>query len=478
MPKNDIQKMILEYNRDPKVRLLADYYEKPSMLDVLSVSRREMSHSAFLADLLKEDGFHGMGSLPLYLFLEKVLERSNNQKSDAFFPAFRMAVLTRTLDPVDIKTNTEVSFKDNYGNSGRVDIEVQCQTRALSKPGRKSHRVKNLTIVIENKVYASESDDQTERYYNHYESLTKNRSGGHPQSLYNLYVFLSPFSEIEMKDLPSCTCNKFIQINYQDILDGVIDPLLEKEELSERARFLLDEYKKSLGFSFADVIPSNEKGKTGVHTIILAIEEQRKKDLIDFWVNHGPLFKLAIEEKNRKTDESDNSSENKRKYYSPGNGQTYSMRRLVQAIIADYAEKHTFEDVISVFGIRKNRGNEIICECDNAINNYFTDQEVTTSDNKVCYVWSNWGEDNFNAFVEKAKKNGYPDIKEHKPETFSKEDSNLLCAFYDKHEKILLASLEALRISKQEENSTPCFTHDEIEALMKRIKWRKSRNTQ
>lgn len=100
---------ILEYNRDSLVRQLMNLYETPSLFDVLDVSRRELSISAFLADLFREDGFHGMGSLPLMLLLEKVLERAKAQEQQDeelkkdfkipnryFFPALERSILSRT----------------------------------------------------------------------------------------------------------------------------------------------------------------------------------------------------------------------------------------------------------------------------------------------------------------------------------------------------------------------------------------------
>ena len=53
---NPIQR-ILEFNRDSLVRQLTNLYGTPSLFDVLDVSRREMSISAFLADLFRENGF-------------------------------------------------------------------------------------------------------------------------------------------------------------------------------------------------------------------------------------------------------------------------------------------------------------------------------------------------------------------------------------------------------------------------------------
>ena len=159
---NPIQR-ILEFNRDPLVRQLMNLYGTPSLFDVLDVSRREMSISSFLAELFREDGFHGMGSLPLMLLLEKVLERAKAQEQQDdvlkrdlkiphryFFPALERSILARTLEPCNISANTEVAFSDSDGNSGRTDLEIQCDIKPLLTDNRKIATVKHLTIAVEN----------------------------------------------------------------------------------------------------------------------------------------------------------------------------------------------------------------------------------------------------------------------------------------------------------------------------------------
>ena len=74
---NEIQR----FNGDKRLNKLNFLYERNSFLDSLSTSRREISHSSFLADLLKEDSFHALGSLPLQLFLETVLRRAIMQNT-------------------------------------------------------------------------------------------------------------------------------------------------------------------------------------------------------------------------------------------------------------------------------------------------------------------------------------------------------------------------------------------------------------
>ena len=427
------------------------------------------------------------------LLLDKLIERADRQdekrrqaqvaETNAFFPALRRAVLARTLSPFDIRTDTEVDFDDGNGISGRVDIEIKCQTRPLYRGG-KNKNVKNLTVIIENKVSASEIDSQTERYYQHYEALLANNSVlEHPRSHFNLYVYLSPVSEEDMETvLRPCECERFIHINYQDILDGVIEPLLERLELSRRARFILEEYRRSLSVSLLDVITRGEKGKAGVKTIIMAIENEHVSELVRFWYDNKPLLKAAIDEKNRKADEK-GVSQDKRSYYTWNSGEdAYCMSRLVQVIIANYAETHTFDQIIDIFGIRKRSGkNDIIAPCDMADDNYyFTDQVICTNDAVECYVYKVWDDKNFSAFKDRAFECGFM-VRDYHPQTISKEDSELLCEFYDHHEKLIIAALEAIRIRTPWDNgdidAPDANLRDEVETMLKRISRRQSRRT-
>ena len=396
---------ILEYNRDSLVRQLKNIYETPSLFDVLDVSRRELSISAFLADLFREDGFHGMGSLPLMLLLEKVLERAKAQEQQdedmkqdlgipeksPFFPALERSVLARTLEPYNILVNTEVSFSDPDGNSGRTDIEIQCDINSLLPDNRKTATVNHLTIAVENKIYSGEHDNQTEKYFRHYDSLLKNGKNNQSRSKYNLYVYLAPLSDEEMLEIPmpNCACRHFVQINWNDILVGIVEPLLDQPGLSARARFFLEEFRKSLGISFSDVITSDSGLKPGFQTTVLALNKTQKEKLVTFWKKYRDLISWAVDEKNRNADDIGAEKDNKRQYYTKGDGQGYTMSRMVQSVISGWASMHTFDEIIDTFSIcKKAKTNNIIAEVDVAnADYYFMDQVFESLDEKnVLYI--------------------------------------------------------------------------------------------
>lgn len=493
---NPIQR-ILDFNRDSLVRQLTNLYGTPSLFDVLDVSRREMSISAFLADLFREDGFHGMGNLPLMLLLEKVLERAKAQEQQdedmkrdlgipeksPFFPTLERSILARTLEPYNILVNTEVAFSDPDGNSGRTDIEIQCDINPLLPDNRKTATVSHLTIAVENKIYSGEHDNQTEKYFRHYESLLKNGKNNQPRSKYNLYVYLTPLSDVEMHEMPmpNCDCRHFVQINWNDILVGVVEPLLDQPGLSARARFFLEEFRRSLGISFSDVITSDSGLKPGFQTTVLALNDTQKERLVTFWKKYRDLISWAVDEKNRNADNIDAEKGNKRQYYTKGDGQGYTMSRMVQSAISEWASMHTFDEIIDAFSIRKRaKTNNIIAEADVAnADYYFMDQVIETCDGKQCVIYKLWNQEEFDSFVQKAADVGIR-IEKFKPVTLSKDESALLLEFYEKNERLILTALETIRFSTpwcngEDIDSPDANLRDELEATLRRIRARKNR---
>ena len=67
-----------------------------------------------------------------------------------------------------------------------------------------------------------------------------------------IFVFLTPITNAELDDISKIDENKkckdkhFVNINYQDILNEIIEPLLANQNLSSRVRVLLEEYVLSL----------------------------------------------------------------------------------------------------------------------------------------------------------------------------------------------------------------------------------------
>ena len=483
---------IQKFNDDKLVNKLRLKYERPSFLDSLAVSRRELSHSAFLAELLKSDSFHGVGTLPLQLFLEVVLRRAVMQHTvlqekpdkEVMFPSLKSGILSRSLSLSDVDVMPEVSFNDKNGNSGRVDILVSCRTKPLPREDGKD--VEFLNIIIENKIYAKEQDRQTDKYYKHFNAFLKNKASekvdtskrkAGPRALYNLYVYLTPAAPIDIEHIqePESACKECVQICYQDLLDYVVDPLLESYDLSSHGRFYLEEYKRSLGVSF-DCVESADKTNyrgTKWNTIIMAIGRKESDDLCKFWNDYKELLTAAINEANRLEDEDDENEDNisgKRILYEY-KGQPFTMGRLVQAVIIDHLPEYTKDGMNGLF--KELVGEIVTAEKDNK--SYFEEtSDVLTKDNLYVKVFRQWSENRqykFSDFCKKAKELGWYEVKKYEKEALTPEESMVLKDFFENHKKLITISMEVVRRSSLSD------LKDEVAALQKRTGSHRNRTT-
>ena len=156
-----------------------------NLFRVIDMTSNETSiHSAFLADLLSPTGMHGMGDIFLKLFVEQI-----NQE-------------------IDFKTETAHVEREKYigivkkNTGGRLDILVEDSS--------------GNSIIIENKIYASDQKNQMIRYYNY----AQNRY--HDSGNYIL-LYLSLDGEIhnEAKTASTLIRNKhYYTISYEkDIIE-------------------------------------------------------------------------------------------------------------------------------------------------------------------------------------------------------------------------------------------------------------------
>ena len=141
-----------------------------SIFDMLGQSSRELTHSAFLAQMLNPRGNHDMGTTFLNLFLEELK-------------------LNKTFDTDNVEVEIEKDFGPKEGSGvdakgGRIDIYI-----------KNSH---GQILVVENKIYATDQDDQLQRYRNstgpdsliYYLSLDRHAPSNSPSSIgYNLISY-------------------------------------------------------------------------------------------------------------------------------------------------------------------------------------------------------------------------------------------------------------------------------------------------
>ncbi|MBP6128264.1 PD-(D/E)XK nuclease family protein [Flavobacterium sp.] len=131
---------------------LAEYSgEHYNIFDILGVRSNELSHSSILTNLLDPKGKHGQKDVFLKLFLEQINSR------------FKETVHTYHDYLKNFVTQNATANKEIYvggvnfdlAEGGRVDIVI---TSA------------NQNIIIENKIYAGDQEQQLLRYNNHFKN--------------------------------------------------------------------------------------------------------------------------------------------------------------------------------------------------------------------------------------------------------------------------------------------------------------------
>lgn len=137
--------------------LSGEYYNIFQVIDM--TSNETGVHSAFIADLLNPKGRHRMGDVFLKLFLEMDVFKNMNFES-------ANAIVEREKYIGEVTDET----------GGRIDIHI------MDSSGK--------CIIIENKIYASDQNNQIRRYYNYAESL---------KTEYRL-IYLSLFGDVHDED--------------------------------------------------------------------------------------------------------------------------------------------------------------------------------------------------------------------------------------------------------------------------------------
>ena len=290
-----VESLLLDFNKNPENRELQDFYSKKSMMEMLGVARSEVAHSAFLAWLFGGDDVcvHQADS-PLMWLLQVLVMREYTRKSNGSIPGeIKTKILNRILRFEIIEVKTEKKVKDVSGDY--FDINYEGQNPSDDKldiyiKGRLDNG-EYFEIFIENKITSPEEgpktgasmklegyDDQsqTNRYYM--------ATSGNGSNL-KLYVYLRP-DALDDSSKSSCENDEYIQICYQDLLDYILIPLIQNEDLSERSRILIQEYIDSLSIPTLDT-SANKR-------IIMATSHDEADRINSFMKRNKELMYLVL----------------------------------------------------------------------------------------------------------------------------------------------------------------------------------------
>ena len=376
----DFVGFIHKFSNDYCVQYIKERDKTKSMMEVCGVLRKENNHSDFLAWLFDSSSDHKLGALPadklikllanIRCVLNSLADAVGNELSNDELLSF----LTNSNEIIESKTYREVC-----GAKGRVDIVLDLTAKV--EPTK-------IRVVFENKITATETNgDQTCRYYKEFSS----KNDGYK----NIYVYNRC-----KKSSPKCW--NFVCTTYQDLVDHVIDPLLKIPNISERTKFILEDYILSLEKVSSD--------RETLNTNIMAIGESTKKIITDFWKNNSELISKIIkalklsDPNNEEYQQLDTAVENARNYdkYAVNGDGRYGKSRLVEAVVNLYILNHpevTADELKSVFpehltplGVVKTFGEGVKDE-----KRWY---KATLKNGEQFYISNQWGINNILDFID------------------------------------------------------------------------------
>lgn len=282
------------YHISPITQKLREKFLTPSIFDIIQKDRSETVHSNFLKwifDLQLSNGIEGFNIISS--LLQAAYKRAVEQGKKEYFPddlakaAYGSPTSIRLSDEVEREYTCDgVYYSDDKNNNfGIVDI-------VISGTASRGNSDKPFKIIIENKVDTKEHDSQTWKYYTYFEgkkaddapkSITiKEEKYKRPDEL-RIYLFLTP--EFNPANA-GCGCDRFIKINYQDIMEHCIVPLLRSSQLDSRNKLFLEEYSRALSLPYI-----NNIGKT----IIMSLNPIDADLLKEFWEANQTLITMSLE---------------------------------------------------------------------------------------------------------------------------------------------------------------------------------------
>jgi len=267
----ELRREIRKFNNDQNVSKLENYYRSKSLPEIIGASRKELAHSGFIAWILNNSESHLLGDFAIRKLLELLVIYSKDKQLSQHKELYDSIIIS-DFELDNIYTETERSIK----NVGRLDIYLETDIKYFDKE-------RKLRLIVENKVGTKEHSDQTTKYFDYYESQKEEND-------INLYVFLTPISSLELMDLefPECSCDEYIQINYQSVVDFILEPALNRN-ITDKTQFIIKEYLQSLSQPTLD-----EDEETYKQGLIMALGSDERNLLTKFWEKNQKLILATL----------------------------------------------------------------------------------------------------------------------------------------------------------------------------------------
>ena len=269
----DITKAIVTFSNSPEYRELDAFYQRKSNFEILGIHRNETRHSRFISWLLDPAESQGLGTYGLKKFLE-VCVISRLESKQRIPPGVPLELIDELVVGTTEIEKAAVTTEKPLDKGSRIDIHVNCLL-ARHRQGQK-----RLAILIENKVDSTEHDSQTSRYSKWLQEHSADQD-------FSLLVYLTPVPTLKLNEFtePACECKDFLQINYQYLVDYLIEPALVLIQPTIARDFVAD-YLRALSVRSVNIETKGDE--------IMATSEHERKLLTAFWEKHELLIRAAL----------------------------------------------------------------------------------------------------------------------------------------------------------------------------------------
>lgn len=329
LTEQDIKDLIIKFNLDESINDLKRYYSTPTTWEIINQSRKETRHTQFLAWFFGNKDFNADPNAgPIKKLIVLLLKWANMQENAAFDEELANSIYSQSLSILSYNVTPEYDILVEPYGEGDIDILVSCVAKVNDVE-------RNINIAIENKIGAPETTKkrfgkdgtettlyQTKAYYQY---ITKEYKDD-----INLFVFLKPTDrDLENVKQAECKCDKYIQINYQELLDNIIQPVCDQKDISVENKYRLKDYIKTLGK------PVETDEDTNKNIIIMAMNQKERELLTIFFKNNEDLIRAAInalgdEELSKSMESFDRKTRSK---YSINGKGCYSMYEVLEKFV-------------------------------------------------------------------------------------------------------------------------------------------------
>lgn len=367
-------------------------YHRGNIFGITKMSRRELMHSNFIAWALDPGASHALGFYPLYQLVRSIGSVQGNA-DNVGATKISPSLLYKFYDDnfiVDATIEREASVPVGK-NTRFIDLLIEITTTE-----------KILPIIIENKVDANETDDQTLAYHHWGETEA------YPDRTIffdPIYIYLYP--EYKSKKQKS---DKYIRMTYQELVDYILDPSLVKcNDVVAKNNY--KQYLQALSFQL-----DNEKGGQ-----TMAISNEEKQILKEFVNENRDLLCAVLGEldevdpaalaKVTSSLKDDSKYEFEKKEYGKG--------QLVLAVVKKFFADNpavTYVDLEAAFpkNLQGSKGvlslSTMVKDADKGIGGkkrYFTraDEIVVLASGEQVLVCREWGITNIDKFIQHVNNN-------------------------------------------------------------------------